>query len=146
MGTGITRMRNWMAEAGLKPPKFTFTTFFTVIFPRPVQVTKTPTVGANQRSRDAVDDAISDTISEGINEGISEGIRERLAWIVEQTLVAGSITRRDIERQFSVSRQTVERYIALLKRANLLSLEGARKTGTYVLTDKGKALLKESGK
>jgi ATP-dependent DNA helicase RecG len=141
MGTGINRMRNWMAEAGLKPPAFSFTSFFTVTFLRPPQFTQIHNLGKTRRIRDAVDDAVG----EGISEGISEGIKERLAWILEQTLVAGSILRRDIEQQFSVSRQTTERYLALLKRSGLIRFEGSRKTGTYVPTDKGKALLKEVG-
>ncbi|MBA3052023.1 putative DNA binding domain-containing protein [bacterium] len=35
MGTGIRKMRNLMKEAGLKPPKFEFTTFFTATFLMP---------------------------------------------------------------------------------------------------------------
>ena len=142
MGTGIGRMRELMDKAGLPPMKFGFTAFFTVTFQRPTQVAQIQTVDAADRIRRVIDDAMS----EGISGGISEGIKERLAWILEQILHAGSILRRDIEQQFSVSRQTAERYLALLKRSGLTRFEGSRKTGSYVLTDKGKALLKELGK
>jgi ATP-dependent DNA helicase RecG len=138
MGTGIARMRNWMAEAGLNLPVFGFTTFFTVTFPRPAQVTQAPRVELSRRIRDAVSDGISD--------GISDGTKQRLVAVVERILAYGHTTRREVEQQFTVSRPTAERYLALLKRVGLVRLEGARKTGTYVLTDKSKALLKEPGR
>ena len=42
MGTGIKKIRKLMREAGLKPPKFEFTTFFTATFPRPELSKTTP--------------------------------------------------------------------------------------------------------
>jgi predicted HTH transcriptional regulator len=38
MGTGITKMRRLIAEAGLPPIEFEFGTFFTAIFRRPARI------------------------------------------------------------------------------------------------------------
>jgi ATP-dependent DNA helicase RecG len=142
MGTGITRMRNWMAEAGLKPPKFTFTTFFTVTFPRPAQVTQAPTVGANQRIRDAVNDAISDAVNDAVN----DAVKARLVSELSQVMERGATTIAAVMRHAAISRATAQRDLQLLKQAGFLQFAGPAKTGAYVLTEKGKALLKEAGR
>ncbi len=134
MGTGINRMRNWMAEAGLEPPVFGFTTFFTVAFLRPTQVTQIQTVGVNQRMCDAVDDTVSDTVKARL---VTE-----LLHVVEQ----GATTIADVMRLGSTSRATAKRDLHLLKQTGLLKFTGPPKTGSYVLTDKGKALLKDPGR
>jgi len=138
MGTGITRMRNWMAEAGLKPPAFTFTTFFTVTFPRPAQVTQTPTVGAKQRIRDAVNDAVRDAV----NDAVKARLVSELSHVIER----GATTIAAVMRHAAISRATAQRDLQLLKQAEFLQFTGPPKTGAYVLTEKGKALLKESGR
>jgi ATP-dependent DNA helicase RecG len=138
MGTDITRMRNWMAEAGLKPPAFTFTTFFTVTFPRPAQVTQTPTAGVNQRIRDAINDAVSD--------GVDDAVRTRLGSELSQVVEKGATTIAAVMHLTSTSRATAQRDLRLLKQAGFLQFTGPPKTGAYVLTEKGKALLKESGR
>jgi ATP-dependent DNA helicase RecG len=152
MGTGIAKMRRLMVEAGLPPPEFRFSSFFSVRFERPARKRRAGTAAkrgahsarddtATDTVSDTISDAISNTISDGINDGISDGMRKRLAWIVARLAQAGFVTRRELEKQFSVSRPTAERYLALLKQANLIGLEGARKTGRYVLTERGKKLL-----
>jgi len=138
MGTGINRMRNWMAEAGLKPPVFSFTSFFTVRFLRPPQVAQIKAVGGNQRMRDVVDDTVSDAVSDTVKARLVT----ELLHVVEQ----GATTIADVMRLGSTSRATAKRDLHLLKQTGLLQFSGPPKTGTYVLTDKGKALLKEVGR
>jgi ATP-dependent DNA helicase RecG len=138
MGTGITRMRNWMAEAGLKPPVFSFTTFFTVTFLRPPQVTQIQTVDAAGRIRDAVDDTVSDAVS--------DTVKARLVTELLRVVEEGATTIAAVMRLGSTSRATAKRDLHLLKQIGLLQFTGPPKTGTYVLTEKGKALLKELGR
>jgi ATP-dependent DNA helicase RecG len=138
MGTGITRMRNWMAEAGLKPPAFSFTSFFTVTFLRPPQVTQIQTVDAAGRIRDAVDDAVSDTVS--------DTVRARLVTELLRVVEEGATTIAAVMRLGSTSRATAKRDLHLLKQIGLLQFTGPPKTGTYVLTEKGKELLRKSGR
>ena len=135
MGTGINRMRNWMAEAGLKPLVFSFTTFFTVTFLRPTQVTQVRAVGGHRCIRDAVDDTISDAVSDTVKARLVT----ELLHVVEQ----GATTITDVMRLGSTSRATAKRDLHLLKQTGLLQFSGPPKTGSYVLTNKGKALLRE---
>ncbi|HTW90934.1 MAG TPA: ATP-binding protein [bacterium] len=138
MGTGINRMRNWMAEAGLEPPVFGFISFFTVTFLRPPQVTQVRAVGGHRRIRDAVDDTVSDAVSDTVKARLVT----ELLHVVEQ----GATTIADVMRLGLTSRATAKRDLHLLKQTGLLQFSGPPKTGTYVLTDKGKALLKEFGR
>jgi ATP-dependent DNA helicase RecG len=138
MGTGINRMRNWMAEAGLKPPAFSFTSFFTVTFLRPSQVTQIQTVDAAGRIRDAVDDTVSDAVS--------DTVKARLVTELLRVVEEGATTIAAVMRLGSTSRATAKRDLHLLKQIGLLQFTGPPKTGTYVLTEKGKELLRKSGR
>jgi ATP-dependent DNA helicase RecG len=150
MGTGINRMRNWMTDAGLQPPEFRFTAFFTATFLRPRMPRQSGAVngaasGADGRTTreadEGTDEVISDTINDTISDTISSGVKARLAQILALLREHGSIRREAIQVQFSVSEPTAKRYLLLLRDADLVELEGARKTGRYVLTAKGKSLI-----
>jgi len=132
---GISKIRTLMAEAGFSPVEFEFDTFFTVTFSRPQH--EEAQVGL----KDAGIKLSERLIREGINDGINEGIKRRL---IEELLYVkqnGSVTRPIIERICHISAATAERDISHLKRFDLIKFEGARKTGRYVLTDKGKQLM-----
>ncbi len=135
MGTGINKMRGLMAEAGLPPIVFEFNTFFTATFRRPAK--KELIVFENAG---AVFEAISDTINDTISEPINEVIKKRLTKELLHILEYGFITRVVIENTAKVSTATAKRDISLLKKLGLIKFEGARKTGRYVLTEKGKKM------
>ena len=137
MGTGISKIRTLMAEAGLPPVEFEFDTFFAATFGRPQHKE------AQAELKDAVVTLSEKLIREGINEGINEGIKQRL---IEELLYVkqnGSVTRPIIEKICHISAATAERDIVHLKKFDLIKFEGSRKTGRYVLTDKGKQLMSE---
>ncbi|GEM_PF-2705241 len=93
------------------------------------------------RIGDLLVEALNETIREGIDEGINEGIKAR--WI--QYLVHFSqekyITTAQMRALAQVSAATVERDIVSLKKLKLVRLEGARKSGKYVLDIKGKEII-----
>jgi len=53
----------------------------------------------------------------------------------------GFITRVIIENISKISPATAKRDISLLKKLDLIKFEGARKTGRYILTEKGKKMI-----
>lgn len=139
MGTGISKMKKLVEEAGLPPVQFEFGTFFTVIFKRPEKQTiETEAIwGIN----DYLNEAIKKGISEGIIEGINEGVKKRLLNIIFAIIKNGFVTRIMVEKINGVSRQTTERDIAILKKLDLIKFEGARKTGRYIFTEKAKQII-----
>jgi len=126
MGTGIGRMRNLVAEAGLPPMRFVFSAFFTATFQRP-KVPKLADLGETFR----------------IKFGIKGGRAARMAELLELMSSGAQMSARGFASGRHISARAVEKDILLLRQDGLIQHEGPRKTGTYVLTDKGKALLKE---
>jgi len=145
MGTGISKMQRLVAEAGLPPVEFAFTSFFTATFRRPAVKTRTDALAAGVIDG-AVLDAINEGISEGLIEGITDGIKTRLAKELAYVHQNGVITRPVVEKLGEISTASAERDLSLLKKLRLLQLEGSRKTGRYTLTEKGKRLLEEKGR
>jgi len=79
----------------------------------------------------------------GINEGINEGIKNRLLQEILHIKQYGFFTREIIERLSNISTATAERDIAFLEKIGIIKFEGSKKTGRYVLTEKGKKLFEE---
>jgi len=128
VGTGINRIRNEMRGAGLAEPVFRWNGFFRVTFRREFY---------GERKRGMMEEA---EIPEGAP--ITRRDNLRLNKILE-LIYKGKIQRRpDIEEIFSVSFATAQRDIAILKNQGLIDFEGAPKTGRYILTEKGKDVLR----
>jgi Mn-dependent DtxR family transcriptional regulator len=147
MGSGIPKMQRLIAEAGLQPVEFTFDTFFSVVFRRPMP----------ERVQATIDDALISVnftrilmrggvegVREGVSEGVSEGVKARLVGELFYFLQNGSATRQMLQRLHNVSAATVERDISFLRRLGLVTFEGAPKKGRYVLTENGRSELQRT--
>ena len=160
MGSGIPKMRRLMDEAGLAPVEFTYDTFFSVVFRRPVHkkvegmadealinvnltriLSRGGVDGVSEGVNEGVSEGVNEGVSEGVNEGVSEGVKGRLANELLYILQNGSTTRLMLQKLFHISDATVERDISLLRRLGIIIFEGAPKKGRYVLTEKGKSEL-----
>lgn len=132
LGSGIPKMRRLMDEAGLRPVEFTFDTFFSVVFRRPVP----------ERVRATTDEALlSMNFTSILMRGGVEGVKARLVAELFYILLNGSATRQVLQRLFRVSAATAERDISFLRSLGIITFEGAPKKGRYVLTEKGKSEL-----
>jgi ATP-dependent DNA helicase RecG len=128
MGTGVRKMQRLMNEAGLAPLEFTFTSFFTVTFRKP-----------EAERQETTDEDFA------INFGANFGIKgKRLARMVKMF----EILRREemlidvqIAETFEVSERTIDNDIKFLRGLELIEFIGAKKTGRYVLTEKGKKII-----
>jgi len=136
MGTGINKMKNLISKAGLPPIKFEFDTFFTVTFKRPIRKEIT-FFAENDKLLKTIDDTINDTINEPINEVIKKRLIKEILYIAKYSF----ITRTVIESISKISIATAKRDASLLKKIGFIKFKGARKTGRYILTDKGKEII-----
>ena len=132
MGTAINKMRNLISKAGLPPIKFEFDTFFTVTFKRPIR---------KEISFFAENDKLLKTIDDTINEPINEVVKKRLIKEILYIAKYSFITRTVIENISKISIATAKRDTFLLKKIGFIKFKGARKTGRYILTDKGKEII-----
>jgi len=116
IGSGIKRMRILLKEAGLPPPKFEFTSFFTITFKR-----------------------------RGLpDEPLTEPLTEPLKKIVMLIKNMGKINRKNIMEELNLSRATATRQLSELKKKGLIYYVGSKKSGHYQLKlpDKTKELIK----
>ena len=146
MGTGINKIKRFVAEAGLPPVEFKFDTFFTVIFHRPGY--EPVSIGTKKEKRPGMmfDEILHhDSVSEGVDEGVDEGVKARLEKEIEYLILHENIRRIDLEQVFSISTATAERDLSILKGLGIIIFRGTPKTGKYVLTENGKRILKEMG-
>ena len=91
-----------------------------------------------EKIRVALDDAINEVLSERVSNGVKSRLINEL-YFIEQN---GFITINIIESTRNVSSRSAQRDIFLLKNLELVTFEGSKKTGAYVLTIKGKNLIK----
>ena len=86
------------------------------------------------------DEALSDVINEPLNDKINDKIKSVLLKISE----LGIAKRKDLHDAIKVSMPTVDRLLKQLisEELNLIEYKGSRKTGGYVLTERGEAYIK----
>lgn len=137
LGTGISRIRDQMARAGLPPVKFTFTGFFTAVFTRP-KLKTTKDLG------EPTADSFRINFSEKFR------IRAKRAARLADTMSlasAGPLPHvANLARRFRVTTRVIYDDFRFLREQGLLKLEGSRKTGSYNLTDEGRRLVEELSK
>jgi len=115
MGTGVTKMRKLMRDAGLLPPLFESGYFFTATFRRP------GTKGSGRKQPPAKER------NEGVNGGVNEGVNLLHAFICDHP---GKRTS-EISKVLNVPQKTIERWIHKLKAEQKITFVGSPKTGGY---------------
>ena len=93
---------------------------------------------------EGVDYVINDkneAINEAINENINENINEKELSLFVLIAQSPNIKRKELLKVPSISRPTMDRILKTLSSAplNLIEYQGSKKTGGYVLTEKGAA-------
>lgn len=132
MGTGINKIRRLIAEAGLSPVKFEFSTFFTAVFKRPIRekVVTPEKIGG-----------VSGGVNGGVFGGITPEVGERLMKVLIQLSDEKPQNIKELSKVTGISKRTLERDISTLKSKGFIDFIGAPKTGGYVLTEEGKQLV-----
>ncbi|MHC9538580.1 MAG: RNA-binding domain-containing protein [Vulcanimicrobiota bacterium] len=123
MGTGINRMRRSIKEAGLTLD-FQCDTFFKAVFWRP-ETTLQP----------------SGEEKFGTNFGIKGRRQDRIKEMLLTFFEKHSFSVDDFARKAKVSSRAVEADLSFLRKQGLILFRGPRKTGSYVLTEKGREMV-----
>ncbi len=125
MGTGIKKMRDLVKEASLKPIKFEFSNFTTVVFFRkPLSAEK----------------FISESKNFGVKFGAKGKKRDNLLKLLNAIDKEDDFSVVSFIKRENIALRTIENYIRFLKDNNLIYFEGAPKTGRYKVTEKYKKL------
>ncbi len=119
MGTGIKKIRRLIAEAGLKPPKFRFTTFFTIIFPRPESFQRKITAGSQKR------------LAEELVERLGVKLGENEKKISRLIITDKFATINSIAKSIGISTTAVEKNLTKLKEKGLIQRIGPDKGGYW---------------
>ena len=136
MGTGIKKMRDLVRKAGLKPIKFEFSSFTTVIFYRK-PLSEEKFISENKNFGINFIEKLSDILnirSEKINI-----LLQVLTYIENDAFSKGSFSIK-----YNIPLRTLTRYITNLKKQKLILFEGSKRKGQYKVTEKYKSLKKLS--
>lgn len=81
--------------------------------------------------------------NDGAIDGATKGVKDKLAILLKVILAKEGKRAPDYIKEIAVSERTLERYLQLLKEADLIEFKGdAAQTGGYFLTKKMKSKLK----
>ena len=119
LGTGISKMRQWMKSCGLKPPKIESNGFFTITFER-----------LQRPAKDVHKMSIKDVHKMSIK-NISKA--ERKSIILERIRAKNFHSPGDIARELGVTIKTIYRDIDELKMSNKIKYVGSKRSGRYEL-------------
>lgn len=130
LGSGVLNVNRFIKDYGGKgQPDFIEGNTFKIIVPIPDVKLKDSTKVLTER--------ISDAIIEGAIEGATKGVKEKLAVLLTAIVVDEGKRVPDYKETTGLSESSLERYIKLLKEANLIEFKGeSAQTGGYYLTKK----------
>jgi len=132
MGTGINKIRSLMQGAKVKPPKFEFGDFYSIIFQRESETTE------EQRNKDGVDtELIRNDVGE-TSEKRRSNVGETSEKILKLINENRSITIAVISEKIGITTRSVERNIKKLKELSLLKRIGSDKGGYWQVIDNDK--------
>jgi len=85
---------------------------------------------------------IREGVSEGVNEGVNEGANANIYDIINILTNVAGLNAVEIASRTKRGLSTIERYLRLLRKKEVIELRGAPKTGGYYLTGKAKDSLR----
>ena len=87
-------------------------------------------------------DSQYDNVSKLILKGVNEGVNENIYDIINILVNVAGLNAVEIASRTKRGLSTIERYLRLLRKKELVEFRGAPKTGGYYLTKKAKDKLK----
>ncbi|MBL7967557.1 MAG: hypothetical protein JNK09_11195 [Prolixibacteraceae bacterium] len=148
-GTGIPIIRREMEKNGSPEPRFetdeNHSYFITTLPIHPaflLEEEKSEGVHKEVKLADGQHDPILKLIREGVNEGANEGVNENVYDIINILITVPGLNAVEIASRTKRGLSTIERYLRLLRKKEIVEFKGAPKTGGYYLTSKSKDKLK----
>lgn len=114
-GTGIRRMREAMALAGLPPPQIEQTTFFTIIFKRP---------GLTDSER-------GPKVTDRVTEKVTNKVTENQLLILQEIKKDKNITAKKLSAIVGISERKIKENIKVLKNKGFLKRIGSNRAGYW---------------
>ncbi len=90
---------------------------------------------------EGVIDGAKAIINDGVNDGVSDGVKDDILSIVK--IIAdneGINTNNIVKRVGNKSKPTIERYLRIARKLDIIEFKGAAKSGGYFLTEKIKSI------
>ena len=143
-GTGIPIIRREMEKNGSPRPLFeTDENYSYFIATLPIHPAFRPDEGVNEgvNTSQQSDNKLS-TIHSIIREGVSEGVSEGISEIIIILLKTEGLNAIEIAERTGKSLSTIERYLRVLRKKEIIEFRGAPKTGGYFFTPKVTDILK----
>ncbi|SCD21499.1 Hypothetical protein PSM36_2703 [Proteiniphilum saccharofermentans] len=137
-GTGIPIIRKEMAKNGSPEPCFeTDENYNYFIVTLPIHPAFRSDEGVNEgvkisQPSDNKINTIYSLVREGVNEGVNEGVSE----IIDLILKTTGLNAVEIAERTGKSLATIERYLRILRKKEIIEFRGAPKTGGYFFTSK----------
>ena len=144
-GTGIPTIRKEMEKNGSPEPRFetdeNHSYFITTLPIHPaflLEEEMSEGVHKGVKLSDGQNDSILKLIREGVNEGVNENVYD----IINILTNVPGLNAVEIASRTKRGLSTVERYLRLLRKKEVIEFKGVPKTGGYYLTPKAKEKLK----
>ena len=144
-GTGIPIIRREMAKNGSQEPRFetddNYSYFITTL---PIH----PAFLSCDDISEGINDGLkqvenkTDSALQLVHDGINDGINDGLKTIVDILSNVSGLNATELALRVEKSIPTVERYIRILRKKDIIEYRGSKKTGGYYLTEKAKNKLK----
>ena len=93
------------------------------------------TKGINERLSERLNKVVNDAINDGLIDGVSDIIKKELIKVVSILLKDEGIKSDEIVVRIGKGTSTVERYISILRKIDIVELRGSKKIGGYYLTE-----------
>lgn len=138
LGSGVRKVTRYVGTySGGKQAEFIEGDMFRTVIPLDERISVSTAIhtGVNAGA-DAVNDAVNDAVK-GVGDAVKARIRQELLYIIQH----GGVSLSGLKQRFTISRETAQRDMAVLRNAGVVTFEGAPKTGRYVLTQEGKRKL-----
>jgi len=129
-GTGIKRMNEAIAAAGLPLPEIEYESFFTIRFKRPFAKER-------GKAKRGLGEKLGKRLGEKVGDRVGEKLTENQKKIIENILHAPKISARELSGIIGISQRKIEQNISRIKNSGLLKRIGSAKGGYWEVIGKG---------
>ncbi|MCK5817233.1 MAG: putative DNA binding domain-containing protein [Candidatus Marinimicrobia bacterium] len=144
LGRGTNRILEQCKEAGLRTPVWRETNSEVILTfygpktlpemkPHGIPIIKYSTRNINHlnSNNNFVNDTVNDIVNDTVNDTVSKIVKNRLIKELNEIIINEGINTSELISNFDISMPTLKRDIAILKENELITFEGASKTGLY---------------
>ncbi len=144
IGSGVRNVNKYLSiYSGGMEPAFEEDTIFTTVLPLRKEDIRIIGEGLIEGTTEGISEGLNEGLNEGIIKGINEGTIEPLSGAVKEKLIAllhflyrnEGVQAGGLRKHLDVSDATIERYISILRKINLIEYSGSKKTGGYYLSE-----------